>query len=151
MAHIDIIIGSTLGAAEYVAEHLAQQLQANHHDTILHYQANLDTLKAKQPPNAIWLVVSSTHGAGQVPDNLQPFAEQLAKQPPQQTTLRYAVVALGDRNYDTFCAAGRLLDQLLEQSGAQKIGERLEIDVTAHDIPEDAADEWFAKWHTLLN
>jgi MioC protein len=43
------------------------------------------------------------------------------------------------------------LDQLLEQSGAQKIGERLEIDVTAHDIPEDAADEWFSKWHTLLN
>ena len=85
MAHIDIIIGSTLGAAEYVAEHLAQQLQAKDHDTILHYQASLETLKAKQQPNAIWLIVSSTHGAGQVPDNLQPFSEQLSKQPPQQT------------------------------------------------------------------
>lgn len=151
MAHFDIIIGSTLGGAEYVAEHLAEQLKNQNHQTTLHYQANFDTLKSSQTAQTIWLIVTSTHGAGQVPDNLHPFTEQLAKQPPQQTPLRYAVVALGDRNYDTFCAAGRLLDQLLEQSGAQKIGERLEIDVTAHEIPEDAADEWFSKWHTLIH
>jgi MioC protein len=151
MAHFDIIIGSTLGGAEYVAEHLAEQLQSQHHQTALHYKANFDAINANQTAETVWLVVTSTHGAGQVPDNLQPFTDQLAKQSPQKTALRYAVVALGDRNYDTFCAAGQLLDQLLEQFGAQKIGERLEIDVTAHDIPEDAADEWFSSWHTLIH
>jgi MioC protein len=39
----------------------------------------------------------------------------------------------------------------MEQTGAQKVGERLEIDVTQHDIPEDAADIWFSEWNMLLN
>ena len=149
MAHIHLVIGSTLGAAEYVAEHLAEQLAAQGHMTASHNPARLDELALEA--EAIILLVTSTHGAGEIPYNLQPFAAELAERKPDLGAYRFAVVALGDRNYDTFCAAGRLLDQLLEQSGAQKIGERLEIDVTAHDIPEDAADEWFAKWHTLLN
>ena len=48
MAHIDIIIGSTLGAAEYVAEHLAEQLQAQQHSTELHYQPDLSRLLASR-------------------------------------------------------------------------------------------------------
>ena len=151
MAHIDIIIGSTLGAAEYVAEHLAEQLQAQQHSTELHYQPDLNNLLASKGSDTLWLIVTSTHGAGQVPDNLQPFTQDLAQRQPQLADLRYAVVALGDSNYDTFCAGGRLLDQLMEQTGAQKVGERLEIDVTQHDIQEDAADIWFSEWNMLLN
>lgn len=151
MAHIDIIIGSTLGAAEYVAEHLAEQLQVQQHSTELHYQPDLAHLLAAKGPETLWLIVTSTHGAGQVPDNLQPFTQDLALQQPQLADLRYAVVSLGDSNYDTFCAGGRLLDQLMEQTGAQKIGERLEIDVTQHDIPEDAADVWFSEWSHLVD
>ena len=150
MAHIDIIIGSTLGAAEYVAEHLAEQLQAQQHSTELHYQPDLSRLLASRGAVTLWLIVTSTHGAGQVPDNLQPFTQDLAKSQPKLHDLHYAVVALGDSNYDTFCAGGRLVDQLLEQNGAQKIGDRLEIDVTQHDLPEDAADIWFSEWsHNL--
>ncbi len=151
MAHIDIIIGSTLGAAEYVAEHLAGLLQTQHHHTALHYQPDLAQLLAAKGPDTLWLIVTSTHGAGQVPDNLQPFTQDLASRSLQLPDLRYAVVALGDSNYDTFCAGGRLLDLLMEQTGACRIGERLEIDVTQHDIPEDAADVWFAEWSPLLN
>ena len=151
MAHIDIIIGSTLGAAEYVAEHLAEQLQAQQHSTELHYQPDLNNLLASKGSDTLWLIVTSTHGAGQVPDNLHPFTQDLAQRQPQLADLRYAVVALGDSNYDTFCAGGRLLDQLMAQTGAQKVGERLEIDVTQHDIPEDAADIWFSEWNMLLN
>jgi MioC protein len=151
MAQIDIIIGSTLGAAEYVAEHMAEQLQAQQHQTALHYKADLPSLLAKQQADSIWLFISSTHGAGQVPDNLQPFVEQLSQKQPQLSALRYAVIALGDRNYDTFCAAGQLIDQLMAGSAAQKIAERLEIDVTAHEIPEDAADIWLSVWSSAFN
>jgi MioC protein len=151
MAQIEIIIGSTLGSAEYVAEHMAEQLQAQQHKTTLHYKADLTSLLDNQQPDTIWLFVSSTHGAGQVPDNLQPFIEQFIQKQPQISTLRYAVIALGDRNYDTFCAAGQLIDQLMEGSAAQKIGDRLEIDVTAHEIPEDAADIWLSEWISNFN
>ena len=148
MAKIHLVTGSTLGAAEYVAEHIAEKLSDAGHQTQLHNPASVAALELE--PEEIVLVVTSTHGAGEIPDNLQPFALELAEQKPDLSHCRFAIVALGDSNYDTFCAGGRLVDQLLEQNGAQKIGDRLEIDVTQHDLPEDAADIWFAEWsHNL--
>ena len=151
MAHIDIIIGSTLGAAEYVAEHLAEQLQAQQHSTELHYQPDLSRLLASRGADTLWLIVTSTHGAGQVPDNLQPFTQDLAKSQPKLHDLHYAVVALGDSNYDTFCAAGKQMEQLFLDCHARELGDRFDIDVTRHDIPEDAADIWLSNWLTHLS
>lgn len=150
MAHIDILIGSTLGSTEYVAEHLAEQFEAAQISTELHYKADFSALVQQKNADSIWLIVTATHGAGQVPDNLEPFAEALAQQQPQLYPLHYGIVALGDSNYDTFCAAGKLLDQLLDQAGAQRIGERAEIDVIQHDLPEDAADIWLKNWLPLI-
>jgi len=150
MAHIEIIIGSTLGGAEYVAEHLSDKLQEANHQTTLHYQPELTPLLNTRTQDTVWLVVTSTHGAGDVPDNLRPFTEALALQNPPLPDLQYAIVAIGDSNYDTFCGAGRLLDQLLEQCAAQKLGEGIEIDVTQQALPEDAADAWFETWIALL-
>lgn len=150
MAHIDILIGSTLGSTEYVAEHLAELFEAAQISTKLHYKADFSALLQEKTADTIWLVVTATHGAGQVPDNLEPFAEALAHQKPQLFPLRYGIVALGDHNYDTFCAAGKLLDQLLDQAGAQRIGDRAEIDVIEHDLPEDAAEIWLKNWLPLI-
>ena len=149
MAKIHLVTGSTLGAAEYVAEYIAEKLTDAGHQTQLHNPTSVAALELE--PEEIVLVVTSTHGAGEIPDNLQPFAHELAEQKPDLSHCRFAIVALGDSNYDTFCAGGRLVDQLLEQNGAQKIGDRLEIDVTQHDLPEDAADIWFAEWSQNLS
>lgn len=144
MAYIHLLVGSTLGAAEYVADHLAAQLQAAGHHTELHNPADLATVLASRPQ--LLLVVTSTHGAGEVPDNLQPFAEALASQQPDLRGLRYGVVGLGDSCYDTFCEGGKTLDRLLTDCGASRVGERLDIDVTQQDLPEDAADLWLQTW-----
>ena len=149
MAHIHLVIGSTLGAAEYVAEHLAEQLAAQGHMTASHNPARLDELALEA--EAIILVVTSTHGAGEIPDNLQPFAAELAERKPDLGAYRFAVVALGDSNYDTFCAGGKQMEQLLLDCGAQEMGERFDIDVTCHDIPEDAADIWLSNWLPKLS
>ena len=63
----------------------------------------------------------------------------------------YALVALGDSNYDTFCAAGHQMQALLEGCGAQLLGTPCLIDVTAQDLPEDAADLWLETWLPLLS
>jgi len=99
---------------------------------------------------SILLVVTSTHGAGDVPDNLQPFAKDLAEQHPDLNSLKYGVIALGDSSYDTFCQGGKTLDQLLAECGASRIGERLDIDVTQHEIPEDAAEVWISDWMAMI-
>lgn len=148
MAHVHLVIGSMLGAAEYVAEHVAGLLEQAGHQATEHNPARLDEVLAD--PDGILLVVTSTHGAGDVPDNLQPFSLDLSLKKPDLAGRRYGVIALGDSNYDTFCGAGKQLDQQLSELGASRIGERLEIDVTRHEIPEDAAELWIQEWIPLI-
>ena len=148
MAMIHLLDGSTLGAAEYVAEHVAAKLDADGHQTISHNPATLAALNGQ--PGDILLVVTSTHGAGDIPDNLKPFAEELAVHKPDLSHYHFAVIGLGDSNYDTFCEGGKRMEQLLDACQAMPLGERCDIDVTQHDIPEDAADSWLSRWIPLL-
>ena len=146
MADITLISGSTLGSAEYVAEHLAEKLEDAGFSTEMLHGPELDEL----PLNGRWLVVSSTHGAGELPDNLQPLLEQIAEQQPDLSEVQFGAVGLGSSEYDIFCGAIKQIDDLLIARGAKRIGDRLEIDVTEHEIPEDPAEEWVKNWINLL-
>ncbi|HGE6658430.1 TPA: FMN-binding protein MioC [Serratia marcescens] len=146
MADITLISGSTLGSAEYVAEHLAEKLEDAGFSTEMLHGPELDEL----PLNGRWLVVSSTHGAGELPDNLQPLLEQIAEQQPDLSEVQFGAIGLGSSEYDTFCGAIKQIDDLLIARGAKRIGDRLEIDVTEHEIPEDPAEEWVKNWINLL-
>ncbi|AKA38728.1 FMN-binding protein MioC [Yersinia ruckeri] len=146
MADITLISGSTLGSAEYVAEHLAEKLEEAGFSTETLHGPELDELSLK----GLWLVVTSTHGAGDLPDNLQPLLEQIDQQQPDLSLVRFGAVGLGSSEYDTFCGAIQALDQQLIAKGAKRIGEILEIDVTQHEIPEDPAEEWVKSWINLL-
>ncbi|BEN80596.1 FMN-binding protein MioC [Serratia marcescens] len=146
MADITLISGSTLGSAEYVAEHLAEKLEDAGFSTEMLHGPELDEL----PLAGRWLVVSSTHGAGELPDNLQPLLEQIAEQQPDLSEVQFGAVGLGSSEYDTFCGAIKQIDDLLIARGAKRIGDRLEIDVTEHEIPEDPAEEWVKNWINLL-
>lgn len=142
MSHITLITGSTLGGAEYVADHLADLLEQQGHQTDIVNKANYAELDL----NSIWLVVCSTHGAGELPDNIKPFAQQLIDQQPDLSSLKYAIIGLGDSSYDTFCAAAKNLDQQLHSLGAIRLGERLDIDVSQDPVPEDPAEQWLETW-----
>ncbi|SUG90948.1 FMN-binding protein MioC [Salmonella enterica subsp. enterica] len=76
MADITLISGSTLGGAEYVAEHLAEKLEVAGFSTETVHGPLLEDLST----SGIWLIISSTHGAGDIPDNLTPFYEDLQTQ-----------------------------------------------------------------------
>ena len=146
MADITLISGSTLGSAEYVAEHLAEKLEAAGFTTETLHGPELDELTL----SGRWRVVSSTHGAGDLPDNLQPLLEQIEEQLPDLSQVQFGAVGLGSSEYDTFCGAIQRIDDLLIARGAKRIGDRLEIDVTEHEIPEDPAEEWVKNWINLL-
>ncbi|WP_065647901.1 MULTISPECIES: FMN-binding protein MioC [Pantoea] len=142
MADITLITGSTLGSAEYVAEHLEEKLQdADFETSVLHGPA-LDEV----PASGIWLVVTSTHGAGELPDNLLPFYEALQTEKPDLSAVRFGAIGIGNREYDLFCGAIKTLEARLIALGATRIGERLEIDMLEHEIPEDAAEAWVTGW-----
>ncbi|GAL12748.1 flavoprotein MioC [Vibrio astriarenae] len=56
--------------------------------------------------------------------------------------VKYAVIAIGDSSYDTFCAAGKHADELLEDIGGTRIADSLLIDILEQAVPEDAAEAW---------
>ncbi len=85
MADITLISGSTLGSAEYVAEHLAELLEQQGFSTNVQHGPQLDDL----PQNGVWLLVSSTHGAGELPDNLQPLFKQISDRKADLSQVRY--------------------------------------------------------------
>ncbi|MGL4487211.1 MAG: FMN-binding protein MioC [Yersinia sp. (in: enterobacteria)] len=146
MADITLISGSTLGSAEYVAEHLADKLEEAGFSTETLHGPELDELTL----DGVWLVVTSTHGAGDLPDNLQPLLKQIEQQQPDLSQVRFGAIGLGSSEYDTFCGAVKSLDQKLIAQGAIRLGDILEIDVIQHEIPEDPAEVWVKNWINLL-
>ncbi|MFM2606340.1 FMN-binding protein MioC [Vibrio chagasii] len=136
---IHIITGSTLGGAEYVGDHLNDLLEEQGHEITLHNQPEYNDISQQ----GFWLVVTSTHGAGEFPDNIKPFIAHLTKHAPQLDKVRFAVIAIGDSSYDTFCAAGQAAHELLTKLGGQAISDCFSIDVLETPVPEDAAEEWF--------
>ncbi|HAT1684582.1 TPA: FMN-binding protein MioC [Klebsiella oxytoca] len=146
MAEITLISGSTLGSAEYVSEHLAEKLEEAGHSTTIQHGPLIDDLQAE----GIWLVISSTHGAGDIPDNLLPFYEVLQEKQIDLSAVHFGAVGIGSREYDTFCGAIDKLESALKACGAKQIGETLKINVLEYEIPEDPAEVWLGSWQKLL-
>lgn len=74
--------------------------------------------------------VISTHGEGDPPDDALDLFEYLkGPRATQLVQLKFRVLALGDRSYGKFCAAGRALENLLLAQGATRSAERVECDV----------------------
>jgi len=83
--------------------------------------------------------VVSTHGEGEPPEGALELFEYLGQESAARLSgLNYRILALGDRSYPLFCAAGRKLEKLLQHLDAKPFGERLECDVDY----QDSADKW---------
>jgi len=149
MASILIIVGTESGNAQMVADLLEEELPGLGHEVEVFSEGTAGD--AGLDNRDVVLVCCSTHGDGELPDNIIPFAEELEKQAPKLEHVRYGVIALGDQTYhDTFCQGGKTMDALLAKLGATRVGERLEIDACVQPLPDEDALDWAKEWVTLL-
>ncbi|AGP30822.1 sulfite reductase subunit alpha [Corynebacterium terpenotabidum] len=138
MLTVDVLFGSQTGNASDLADQLAGGLRA------AGFGANVTELDSAgvgvlTSGSSHVLIVTSTYGEGEMPDNAGMFWEDLTStEMPRLEDLHFAVLALGDSGYDGFCQAGRDIDIRLEQLGARRLTPRVDCDV---DFEDDAA-EW---------
>ncbi|WP_026471103.1 PepSY domain-containing protein [Alkanindiges illinoisensis] len=121
-----VIYASQTGFAEQVAWRTAQSLQqANIPAQVISMdQLGIDQLKTATTA----LFVVSTYGQGEPPDHARGFAKKYLAQPADLSQLSYAVLALGDKEYQaTYCAFGKQLDQWLEDGSANRLFDCIEV------------------------
>ena len=148
MINIDILVGSTLGGTEYVAEATQPFLEEAGFSTQVHFSPDLTKLNIEE---SIWLVCLATHGAGDYPDNFKQIVEQINNMPGNLSNIHFGLIGVGDSNYDTFCYAAKHFDLLLREKGAFRLGNIFNIDVVESPIPEDQVEDWIPFFIKDLN
>ncbi|WP_102692456.1 assimilatory sulfite reductase (NADPH) flavoprotein subunit [Rummeliibacillus pycnus] len=133
-----IIYGSQTGNSQKLAEKLGALLEGQFVDIEVSSMLDFKVKNLKKLDNLI--IITSTHGEGEAPDNAIPFYEFLhSKRAPKLPDLHYAVLALGDSSYEWFCKTGADFDRRLKELGAQQLIERVDCDVDY----EESAEKWF--------
>ena len=125
---LTILYASQTGNAKGVASKLEQSAKAAGINVVL---KNIADYKAKALKNeSHLLIVASTNGEGEAPDDAIEFHEYLlGKKAPKLPNLSYSVLALGDSSYEFFCQTGKDFDERLKALGAKQVAPRVDCDV----------------------
>lgn len=121
-----VVYASQTGFAEQLAWRTAQSLQLARIPAQVIAIDQLTASQLSQTEKALFIV--STFGQGEAPDHARRFAKYQLAQCVDLSQLSYAVLALGDKEYQTtYCAFGQQLDHWLRDCNANALFKRVEV------------------------
>ena len=137
---LHIFFGSQTGNSEALARGLRKEAQKRGFAPTMADLDSCDSASFAELERV--LIITSTFGEGEPPDNARKFGAWLeAGDCGDLSKVNYTVCALGDSNYPDFCAFGTLVDEQLAKLGAQRM-----VEVQICDVGYDAPfDQWQAR------
>ena len=146
---LKILVGTMTGTADYVA----QAIQMDCADLVDEIEVltmdglDINVFGDAPAQGRLYLICTSTYGAGDVPDNARALYESLGTQPRYLGHVRYGVAALGDSAHQqTFCFGGKKFDERLQDLGAQRVGEVWCHDASSGTMAEAEGTAWCREW-----
>tara|TARA_B100001287_G_scaffold44122_1_gene33250 strand:- start:929 stop:2743 length:1815 start_codon:yes stop_codon:yes gene_type:complete len=113
-----ILFGSQTGNAEELAENTKKLADKA---GLVSQVFDMDGLSATDlSSHKRLLIITSTWGEGEMPDNAIDLWESVCSTSPQLNGLHFSVCAIGDTSYDEFCQAGIDWDNKLHELGANR-------------------------------
>ena len=143
---VTVLFGSQTGNAQSLAQDLAQRLDEDGLQVTLRAMDQFEPRRLARTATLFLLV--STHGNGDPPDNALGLHEYvLGRRAPDLCSVRFAVLALGDRSYEQFCKVGKDFDQRMAELGAERL-----LPLESCDVDyEDQAAAWIDAVRSILH
>lgn len=134
---VTILYGSQTGNAQGLAENTGKTLEAKDFNVTVSSMNDFKPNNLKKLENL--LIVVSTHGEGEPPDNALSFHEFLhGRRAPKLENFRFSVLSLGDSSYEFFCQTGKEFDVRLAELGGERLYPRVDCDLDF----EEPANKW---------
>ncbi|MDA5193892.1 flavodoxin family protein [Govanella unica] len=143
-SRIAILVATMTGTAEICAQEIADALSAAslESDILLMDHLQPSTLAGHD----LLIVVSSTYGHGDIPDNGKDFYQAIEASG-SLAGKSFLVFGLGDMTYAaTFCEGGRKWDALFAAKGAERLAPLMQHDAASGTLAEDEAAIWANGW-----
>ncbi|EHU1705346.1 PepSY domain-containing protein [Acinetobacter baumannii] len=122
-----ITYATQTGVAEQLAWSTATSLQEAHQPVQVKSVQQLTEADLQQHEQILFVI--STYGTGEAPDLASNFAKKLLKINLELQHVKYAVLALGSKEYpDTYCSFGHTVDEWLKNNGAKALFDIIEVD-----------------------
>ena len=134
---VTVLYGSQTGNSEGLAKKTAQHLEEKGFQVTLSSMSDFKPNSLKKINNL--LIIVSTHGEGDPPDNALSFHEYVhGRRAPKLDHLSFSVLSLGDSSYEFFCQTGKEFDERLKELGGTRLFGRVDCDLDY--------DEPFSEW-----
>ncbi len=114
-----ILFGSQTGNAAGLAEKTAKLAQNYGLIPTVYDMDGFDTATLANHKRT--LIITSTWGEGEMPDNAESLWQSVNSQSPSLSGVSFSVCAIGDTAYDEFCKAGLDWDSKYESLGANRV------------------------------